>query len=117
MCVPEACVQMFIAAAFVMTPNWKDPRCPTNERTDEQTVAHPCQQTRVSGEKEPVSVTHTQHGGPGHIDRWEGCVSMLLYCLVTDPFGCLEEAVWEILAKDAHTVTAAVTDSVSEGWR
>lgn len=41
---------------------------------------------------------------------------MLLYCPVTDPFCCLEEVEWEILVKDAYTVTAAVTTSVSEGW-
>lgn len=62
-----------------------------------------------------MSVTHTAWGG-GHIDRWEGCIPMLLYCSVMDPFGCVEEAEWEVLAKDVHTVTAAVADFVLEGW-
>lgn len=77
-------------------------------------LARPCQRARVSGEKDPGSVTHTAWGK--HRDRCEGFVPMLLYCPVTDPFCCLEEVEWEILVKDAYTVTAAVTTSVSEGW-
>lgn len=42
---------------------------------------------------------------------------MFLDRSITDPLGRVEEAEWEILAKDAHTVTAAVADSVLEGLR
>lgn len=52
-----------------------------------------------------------------HVAR-EGCIPMFLYRSITDPLGCVEEAEREIiLAKDAHTVTAAVADSVLECLR
>lgn len=101
-------MQMFTAAVFVMPPNWKDPRCPVSERTDKQTVSHPCPRTWVSRKKDPVSLTHAAR---------EGCVPMFLYRSITDPLGCIKEAEWEILAKDTHTVTGAVADSVLEGLR